>query len=123
MQNKRPINLNLFTLRFPITAIVSILHRASGVLLFLLMPLALCFLDKSLLSEEHFLMVRSYFTSSGAKLVLWVASVALFYHVVAGIRHLLMDLSIGETREGGRLGAKLVLAVVAIFAVIAWMII
>jgi len=53
-----------------------------------------------------------------AKLVVWGTLAALAYHLVAGVRHLIMDMGIGETLEGGRLGAKLTFIVSAIIIVL-----
>jgi succinate dehydrogenase / fumarate reductase, cytochrome b subunit len=51
--------------------------------------------------------------------VLWAIVAGLLYHLVAGIKHLFMDVGIGETLEGGRLGARLVVFVSAILIVAA----
>lgn len=48
------------------------------------------------------------------KLVLWAVISGLLYHLIAGIKHLIMDLGIGETLEGAQTGAKLVVALSAI---------
>ena len=66
-------------------------------------------LDVSLSSEEGFNSVRETLSLPLAKLVVWAVLAALAYHLIAGIRHLMMDMGVGETLEGGRLGAKLVL--------------
>lgn len=71
-------------------------------------------LDATLSSPEGFASVQRCFASFGAKLVIWGILSALTYHLVAGIRHLIMDLGIGESLEGGRLGAKLVLVIAAV---------
>lgn len=102
MNKKRPINLDLGTLKFPPMAIASILHRISGVLLFLLLPLILYFLSLSLENAESFANLQTLLTNPFAKVVLWAFSAALVYHLLAGIRHLLMDLGIGEHLSEGR---------------------
>lgn len=71
-------------------------------------------LDATLSSPEDFDSVKRCFASPGAKLVIWGILSALTYHLVAGIRHLIMDLGVGESLEGGRLGAKLVLVIAAV---------
>lgn len=76
-------------------------------------------LDNSLMSEEGFADVKACLTSPLAKLVIWGLLSALLYHLVAGIRHLIMDLGIGETLEGGKLGSKIVLAVSLVLIVLA----
>ena len=58
-------------------------------------------------------------TSPLAKLVIWGLLSALLYHLVAGVRHLIMDMGIGETLEGGKLGSQIVLDVSAVVIVLA----
>ncbi len=108
MNNKRPVHLALWNIKFPITAIVSILHRISGVLLFLAIPFLLWLLDKSLASFGDFVEVQSYFASFFVKSLLFIVVAALLYHLIAGIRHLLMDLHFGETLVAGRRNAYIV---------------
>ena len=76
-------------------------------------------LDKSLASEEGFAQVKACMTSPVAKLVIWGLLSALLYHLVAGLRHLIMDMGVGETLEGGKLGSQIVLAVSAVIIVLA----
>jgi succinate dehydrogenase / fumarate reductase cytochrome b subunit len=106
---KRPVNLDLMSIRQPLPAIASILHRISGILLFLLMPFMLYALHQSLISPEHFLKTQECFQHGIMKLITWVFLSALLYHTLAGIRHLLMDFGIGETAITGRKTASLVL--------------
>ena len=75
-------------------------------------------LSKSLGSEEGFAEVKACLTSPLAKFVAWGLLSALLYHLVAGIRHLIMDMGIGETLEGGKLGSKIVLVVSTIVIVL-----
>jgi len=76
-------------------------------------------LGKSLGSEEGFGEVKTCLTSPLAKFVGWGLLSALLYHMVAGIRHLIMDMGIGESLEGGKLGSKIVLAVSVVLIVLA----
>lgn len=107
---KRPIYLNLFKLYFPIPAIVSFLHRVSGFILVLIIPLLLWMLQKSLASEAQFNELKDTLSSIPARLFLWACLIALLYHFMAGIRHLLMDAHLGESRRGGRMSAWTVMA-------------
>ena len=121
MIKKRPVFLNILQIRFPITAIVSILHRVSGLGLFVLLPALLFIWQKSLSSPESFLEVRSYFTEPWVKGVVWLFCVGLFYHLAAGVRHLTMDCGFAESREESRLTAKGVLVVSVLFGIfLAW---
>lgn len=75
--------------------------------------------DVSLSGEDGFNRLQSIMQGFLPKLIVWGILSALLYHFVAGIRHLLMDAGIGETLEGGRLGAKLVVVVAVVLIVLA----
>jgi len=117
VKDTRPINVNPATYAFPITAISSIIHRITGVFLFLALPLGLWALDKSLSSAQGFAEVKTLIASGFGGFVTWAILAALFYHIIAGIRHILMDMGIGEGASSGPLGAKLVLVFALIAAV------
>lgn len=119
VNSQRPVNLDLRTIKLPVTAYTSILHRISGVILFFGLVVMLYALDLSLSGEEGFATVKQTLTSPFAKLVIWGLLSALLYHLVAGIRHLIMDLGIGETLQGGKLGSKIVLAISVVLIVLA----
>ena len=122
MNKKRPVNLDLSTVKLPITAYVSILHRLSGVFLFAGVAVLLWMLDSSLDSQESFAAVRDASNNPVFKFVLWAVLAGLAYHTVMGIRHLLMDCGLGESLEGGKRGATiaLVLAIVLIALLGVW---
>ena len=109
MNKQRPVNLNLSTIKFPIPAIVSILHRLSGVLLFLFVPVLLLLLKTSLASEHDYQQIQTLFDNPLLKSFILFGLAGLIYHLLAGIRHLLMDAGIGESLCAGRLSAKIVL--------------
>lgn len=117
MNKKRPVNLDLSTLKFPPMAIASVLHRISGVALFLLLPVMLFILCKSLQSEEIFAQTKTMLTNPGYKLVLWAFSAAMIYHVLAGIRHILMDMGFGEHLQAGRRSSILVIVLAVILTI------
>ena len=119
VNSQRPVNLDLRTIKLPVTAYTSILHRISGVILFVGIAIMLFGLSKSLSSEEGFGDVKAYLTSPLAKFVIWALLSALLYHLVAGVRHLIMDTGVGETLEGGKLGSKIVIAVSVVVIVLA----
>ncbi|NNM59082.1 MAG: succinate dehydrogenase, cytochrome b556 subunit [Legionellales bacterium] len=118
MKKNRPVNLDLTTISFPLPAIVSILHRLSGVLLFLIIPLLLWTLQQSAFSEEGFLNVQDALTSTLSKVIIWVLLSAMIYHLIAGIRHLLMDMGIGEERKSGKVGAFIALGLSIVCAIL-----
>lgn len=117
MKTKQPVYLNLFQFKFPATAIASILHRVSGVILFLALPLLLWALQLSLRSAkdfEHFQSLGGHFV---CKLIVWGILAALFYHLIAGIRHMLMDMHLFDGKQTGRVMSYLVMVVSAAFAI------
>lgn len=109
-KDTRPKNLNLLTIRLPITALVSALHRISGFLLFLLAPILLWMLSYSL-QENGFEDFQRWFSHFYIKLLFWAIFIPYCYHLVAGIRHLLTDIHIGDSLKGGRLGALLTIII------------
>ena len=119
MSKQRPKNLNLFTIRFPIPAIISILHRISGVILFLVVPFMLWGLSLSLSSPQDFDDLHLFLSSPWMKLFIWSCLSAFIYHFIAGIRHLLMDVHVGEELKSGRLSAKLTLFISIILIILA----
>lgn len=112
----RPKNLNLFTIHFPIPAIVSILHRISGFFLFLIIPLVLWGLMLSL-TFDGFETLQQWFATWYVKVVIWGVFLALLFHFIAGIRHLLMDIGIGSSLTSGRRSAWLTIIFFVLFAV------
>ena len=101
----------------PVTAYISILHRASGVALIAAVGILLGLLAYSLKSAEDFASVQACLHSVPMRLLIWAVLSAFIYHLVAGIKHLVMDMGIGETLEGGKAGAVLV-AVLSVIGVL-----
>jgi len=108
---KQPKNLNLFTIRLPLPALVSILHRMSGVLLFLLMPFLTWALCASLLSDLHFNKTVLILNTWPIKIIEVFFIWALIHHLMAGLRHLLLDLQIGNDLIMARFSSKSVLLI------------
>ncbi|HHT0592511.1 TPA: succinate dehydrogenase, cytochrome b556 subunit [Legionella anisa] len=117
MNKKRPVNLDLGSLKFPPMAIASILHRISGVVLFLLLPVMLYVFGQSMQSEEAFIQVRDLLSHPVYKMVVWAFGAAMIYHLLAGIRHLVMDMGFGEHLETGRRSAVLVIILAIILSI------
>lgn len=113
MKDNRPVNLDIGTIRLPITAYASISHRISGVILVVASFLMLWALDTSLASADGFAALGDMLSSTLARLISWAILVALLYHSLAGVRHLIMDCGVGETLEGGILGARIVFLLTA----------
>lgn len=104
-------------------AIVSILHRVSGVLLFIFIPFVLYFLQQSLSSAQSFEHLNILLSAPWMVFLLWVFLSALAYHLLAGIRHLLMDFGFGEGLSCARKSAYFLifLEVVAVVLLGVWL--
>ncbi|NMG14495.1 succinate dehydrogenase, cytochrome b556 subunit [Aromatoleum bremense] len=108
--------LNLSQIRFPIGAIASIGHRISGVLLLITLPLLALALDRSLRSEAEFEALRDLVSAPGRALLLVVVVWAASHHVLAGLRHLLMDVGIGSRLDQARSSAWAAIVAAALIA-------
>jgi succinate dehydrogenase / fumarate reductase cytochrome b subunit len=97
--------------RLPPGGMVSILHRISGFLLFLLLPFVLYLLEKSLMSELSFAHFKGIASHWFVKLIILTLAWAYLHHFCAGIRHLIMDAHIGLSKGGSRKTAISVFAV------------
>ncbi len=128
MKSNRPVNLSMgqvleVNLKSPV-AIASILHRLSGVIVFLLVPVLLWLLDKSLSSAEGFAEVQAIFSSFIVRFIVWVFVAGLLFHFIMGIKHLLADLGFAEELQSGRVAAtiSLILAAISIVASFVWIV-
>ena len=105
--------------RLPAAGVVSILHRVSGILLFLMLPVLLWLFDISLRSEGTFERLRAVAGNFFVKLVLLAVAWAILHHLVAGIRYLALDLHVGIDKEPARKSALAVFAVSVPLALLA----
>lgn len=117
----RPIHLDLFRIHLPLPGWVSILHRLSGVLLFLALPFAVWALSVSLSGEAGFRSIAACAAGTPAKL-LWVGLAWAFsHHLFAGLRHLALDANCGITLTRARRSSLAVLAASgALTLLVAW---
>ncbi|MDR5800964.1 succinate dehydrogenase, cytochrome b556 subunit [Caballeronia sp. LZ001] len=97
--------------RLPLAGKVSILHRISGLLLFVSLPFILHLLDQSLTSELSFDAFKGFLANPIVKIITLVLSWAYLHHFCAGIRFLLLDTHVGVNKEGGKQSALIVLVV------------
>lgn len=117
-QKVRPTNLDLTTIKQPVSAIASILHRISGVINFILVGFLLILLDFSLQSSNNYQSIVSFLHNYLVIFIMWGFLTALTYHLFAGIRHMLMDLGYFEEIESGRKSAIVVMIITVIFSLI-----
>lgn len=115
-------NINVFTdvrtYRMPAAAIVSILHRVSGALMFVLLPFIIWMFDKSVSSEISFGQFTSAFTAGLGFVPGWLVKLvalaliwAYLHHFIAGVRHLWMDATHAVTKEFGKSSALVTLVI------------
>ncbi len=120
MKKQRPVNLDLQTIQFPVTAIASILHRVSGVITFVAVGILLWLLGLSLSSQEGFVQAAAIMDSFIVKFIVWGILTALAYHIVGGLRHLLMDFGyIEENLAAGTRSAKLSFIITVVLSFLA----
>ncbi|ADV33723.1 succinate dehydrogenase, cytochrome b556 subunit [Candidatus Blochmanniella vafra str. BVAF] len=113
--NLKFIQLDIKTIKFPITAIASILHRISGIFLFIMIGPILWVLRKSLHSEDNFYKISNLLLINNYLFlfVKWSVTIALSYHIIFGIRQMLMDFGfLKQTLLVGKISAIIVFILV-----------
>ena len=106
----RPVYMNLFQIRLPISAISSITHRLAGIYIFFIsLPLFLFLLYFTTKSYNDFMFIQQAFNNSIFFSTFVSFSFLVFaYHILTGIRHLLQDLHIGESLSASRVSSYIV---------------
>lgn len=106
MKKQRPVNLQLNTISFPPAAITSILHRVTGVAMFFALLFVIWAWAVSVSSAEGFAEVQEQMAGPMGKFISIGTISALAYHVIGGLRHLVMDMGYWEELESGNNSAK-----------------
>ena len=106
--NKRPRYLNLLKIKMPVTAVLSIAHRASGLLLVLIIPFAIYVFQLSVSSEQGFNNVLQSFQQTWVSIILVILAWSFIHHFLSGIRFLLIDIDVGVERQAARLTAWII---------------
>ncbi len=122
-KQSRPAFLNLFQIKMPIMAIMSILHRASGALLVLAIPYISYLFALSLESEQGYLHVQEHLSSYLVKIIMLLLGWGVLHHLLSGIRFLFLDFDMGVDKVNGRLTALLATAVAATVALVSGVVI
>lgn len=120
MKSNRPINLPLsqvISVNTSPMAIASILHRISGIILFLLIPVMLWVLQRSLASPESFAVV---FDNIVVRFIAWIFVASIAYHFVMGIKHLLADMGFNEELKSGRMASMACMVIAAVLIVLSF---
>jgi succinate dehydrogenase / fumarate reductase cytochrome b subunit len=116
---ERPKFLNLLQLSYPPGAIASIAHRVTGVLLAAAIPIAAYAFTRSIATPEGFAEIARWGRTIPIRLALAALAAALVYHLLAGVRHLLMDAGVGSSLHAGRASARAVIAAGVLALVVA----
>jgi len=112
--DNRPVNINLMKIKLPIAALVSITHRLAGMYIFFVtLPLSIYLFNLSILSEVSFTnLVNLLSTNVLITTFVSFSYLVLLYHILTGVRHLIMDIHIGESLRASRISS--------IFAITIW---
>lgn len=120
VKKQRAINLDLQTIWFPVTAIASILHRISGIVMFVAIGGLLWILELSLSSPKGFVQAVAMMNSRIVKFISWGIFTALAYHTLSGIRHMLMDFGcLEETFAVGKTTASITFLITIVISILA----
>jgi succinate dehydrogenase / fumarate reductase cytochrome b subunit len=111
VKKQRPVNIDLFTIKMHPAANASILHRVSGVVMVFAIGILLYTLSTSLNSAEGFAQIQGYLYGIFFKFIIFGCLSALTYHLLAGVRHLMMDLGFFEELSSGNSTAKLTIVI------------
>ena len=104
MKDNRPVNLDLTTVSFPITAIASILHRVCAVIVWVGLGFYLIALNSLLVSEESFAAFHALMeTNFLAQFIAWGLLSAFSYYCTGSIKHIIQDLGYFEDFAGGKI--------------------
>jgi len=119
VKKQRPVNLDLSTISLPAAAKASILHRVTGVAMFFALVFVIWAWAYSLQSQTSFDYVQSLMTSHLAKIIALGTLSVLIYHLLAGLRHLVMDMGHWEELKSGTLSANVVMGLWIVLSVLA----
>lgn len=117
----KPVYINLFKIQLPLSALLSISHRVSGILIFfLVLPVSAYTLNLLLASQDSFSSFVDVFNSSVFLRTFVLFNILIFeYHVIAGIRHMLMDFKlVSETLSASNTSAITALIVFFVIALL-----
>jgi succinate dehydrogenase / fumarate reductase cytochrome b subunit len=118
MSKGRPKYLDLVKIKLPVPGLVSILHRISGLGLFLFLPLLLWLFQSSLTSPDSYVRYRAVFANPLVKLILIGLLWAFLHHLLAGLRFLALDLHYGTELPTARATSWLVLVTAIVLTAI-----
>ncbi|APC92326.1 MULTISPECIES: succinate dehydrogenase, cytochrome b556 subunit [Francisella] len=119
---KKITNIDLMSIKsynFPITAISSIMHRISGVVLIIAIPICVVAMNYTLAGPDGYQQTVAVLTKSWFSVFFWLFLSSITYHIYAGIRHMIMDMGFGESMKVARFTSLLVI-VLGVLSAILW---
>jgi succinate dehydrogenase / fumarate reductase cytochrome b subunit len=118
VKKQRPVNIDLSTIKMHVAAQASILHRISGVIMIFAVGILLWTLSLSLSSAEGFAQVKALLDGVFFKLIIVGIVSALIYHILGGLRHILMDLGYFEELQSGNASAKIIIVLWVVLTIL-----
>ena len=107
----RPVNINLFKIRLPMSALISITHRLSGIYVFFItLPLSIILFQMALTESSYDAISLLIQTNSFFSTFVYFSFLIFLYHILTGFRHLLMDVHVGENLIASNLSAVFVIS-------------
>ena len=107
----RPVNINLFKIRLPMSALISITHRLSGIYVFFItLPLSIILFQMALTESSYDAISLLIQTNSFFSTFVYFSFLIFLYHILTGIRHLLMDVHVGENLIASNMSAVFVIS-------------
>jgi len=114
----RPVFLNLMKIRLPAAGVMSIIHRATGVVMVIAIPLLIYLFGLSLSGEAGFAYAGELFGNGLVKLLMFLFIWGWMHHLLAGLRYLLIDIDIGVEKPHYRQSAWAVIVVAPLIALL-----
>ena len=120
--DKRPLSPHLQIYKLPLTAFLSIAHRATGIVNSLAIVLLVLLIASASGSPESYEFMSGIANSWFGKLVLFGFTLTLYYHMANGIRHLFWDVGLGLDLEIAKKSGNVCLIAAAVMSVITWLV-
>lgn len=119
---ERPLSPHLSIYRWPITMTLSIAHRLSGLALSAGLIVLLAWLLSAADGAEAYERFADAMQSVGGRLLLFLLSLAFFYHMANGVRHLVWDLGYGFEKRQANASSWVVIAVAIVLTLLYWLV-
>jgi len=120
--DKRPLSPHLQHYKLPLTAYLSVAHRASGIVNSVAIVLLVLLIASASGSPESYAFMSAIANSWFGKLALFGFTVTLYYHMANGIRHLFWDVGVGLDVETAKKSGNVCLIAAGVLSVITWLV-